>query len=234
MCTELGKAMKRTILLVLCLTGCGPAEPVTPPKPATPEKVTFDGVTFPGGPAEAKASGLTHCDGSMSGFTCEKTSHATLLGVPALRATAWLKPPEPFQVTAQNPDPPKPTPDDLRYDDVSFYFEETRYKYPCDAGSRDDPTACVEKPERGIPAVERKLIDDGWKFSEWRSYRTYVKPSVPVEITVGGIGGDQHSIRLRRMDLADVAEKHKGILAQEAERNQQDSQEKAFIERMAK
>ncbi|MDO8411008.1 MAG: hypothetical protein Q7S93_13220 [Phenylobacterium sp.] len=226
--------MKRTVLLVLCLAGCGSPEPAAPPKPAPPEKVTFDGVTFPGGPADAKASGLIHCDGSMSGFTCEKTSQAALLGVPALKAAAWLKPPERFQVTAQNLDPPKPTPDDLRYDDVSFYFEETRHKYPCEADTPGDPTACVENPERGIPAVERKLIDDGWKFSEWRSYRTYVKLGIPMEITVGGIGGDRDSISLRRMELAEVAEKHQGILTKEAEQQQKVGQEKAFIEQMAK
>lgn len=226
--------MKRTVIVALWVAGCGSPEPSVPPRPATPEKVTFDGVTLPGGPADAKASGLTHCDGGISGFTCEKTSQAALLGVPALKATAWLKPPERYQVTAQNLDPPKPTPNDLQYDDVRFYFEETRYKYPCEVSTRDDPTACVENLERGVPAVERKLIDDGWKFSEWRSYRTYVKPGILVVITVGGIGGDRDSISLRRMELAEVAEKHHGILAQEAERKQKDMQEKTFIEQMAK
>ena len=100
--------MKRAVLVLMCLAGCGSPEHASPPKPVTPEKVTFDGVTFPGGPAEAKASGLTQCDGSIHGFTCEKTVKAALLGVPALKASAWLKPPERFQVTAQNLDPPDP------------------------------------------------------------------------------------------------------------------------------
>ncbi len=195
---------------------------------AEPKLPTLDGIIVEGGAEEAKASGLRLCEGDYYGYACKKAYKVTLLGAPAMRATAHLKYPDALKLPVE-----KRTPADLRYEEVVFEFWPVETEYPCDREDPADPNVCAKDRNAGLPTLERKLLAEGWRYWSYRWGREYVKAGAPVTLMVGTNHLYANTVTLRRADPEQVAEELRRIAANEAETAKLAADRKAFMQQMA-
>jgi len=212
--------MRYSILAMVALASlvaaCG-SEPSNETQAAS--KSEFQGFIVPGTAVDARNTGFTACSSDYYRATCRKEK-ATLFGLTA-----------PAVVTMDLKDGKMPEDlSQLTYTSIGFDVPPLETTYPCD--DYDDPLACV-KPSP-LADLQKRLIADGWKMKEWKSYRHFYHLSYAVELQLKGAGGFQdNGLTINAMPIEEVEDNIARIDAELAKHRDQASAAANFERAMA-
>lgn len=194
----------------------------------------IEGLAIPGRLADAKKSGFSDCHADYYAYICERRIKAMVFGVTPARAYVVLNGKTNFVhgIPAGGDGDVRSIPlKDLSYREVNLEFTAVDESRSSNNIQSLSPTSGTGESNNSVQHFMSYLRKTGWSETEWRSYVTFIRSGVPLEISVKP-SDNQATIRPETLD---IIQERIQIIGKEARQHSQNKRSaEAFFEEMNK
>jgi hypothetical protein len=153
---------------------------------------SIGGFAVPGRLIDAKKTGFTECTADYYSYTCSRPIKAEAFGITPKKAYVVLNGADNFLhgvPTGFNGDVRDISPNDLSYREVILEFLPEDKNIKCDSKSHGVGPVDGCTGSNSVQGFMSNLRKAGWIETQWRSYVNFVRPGIPLEISVKPFDG---------------------------------------------